>query len=691
MIRQAELWKKTMLSAHNRPMTSPAAPSPMLSPREHMVLNSLKGPWSQRAAMWHQQMLRARLVQWCQRNLERERLQYEIMRAMQAKGGNPYSVVQPHGQIPHMMVPGFNGMPQQNGIWNQGGNPYSGPQQNIPGPAVVALVHQLSNGHQSRDPQGTHPFAGVSQRPIVQGPGNPYNHVRPFLEPQGRPLPPSYGGPQDRGMRGPLARTPWDLDPFQQNPALLADPRTRAALEKERRLVALAFYQYMMNQQRANDVTRRPSMSGGGYPSPIPPPPVRGIDLPGPIPQNDRAMAGDGLDYNTGHDDQFQSGPGQDTDVTEPQSPAVSMVNDAPMQPNPQGPQMPMAGGPGAMPNGLGEPEAPSQEEIAKMEACRGQLEPEMDTCLDSYKLTLEQFMNPDYMTLARDVCESSASVGQCIMRQDKACGEGTQILITRKMINSVLQMMGMVCQQIMARGDTPMPQPPMGGPSPGGMVPPSLESTNQPLPASSETTDEMPQPDSTEDTEIPALPPTEKPENPKFHPTESKVKSKPTDAPHAAAHSEGPKNQGHDAAHPVSHDGRLAILGYPAWVVITLGVLLVLVLFMSVLLCCVCVRRRRRQKSLAINKEIDKLPEPLDSGKLAAIGIPPPMYTTTPVHQTQDDLTLPPLDLAEEEESEAGALPEKKPQLEEDADDESDDKSGDEKKDKKKEKKEKK
>jgi len=224
------------------------------------------------------------------------------------------------------------------------------------------------------------------------------------------------------------------------------------------------------------------------------------------------------------------------------------------------------------------------------------------------------------------------------------------------------------------------MPNPAMPG-SGAGMAPPYRESTNQPI-AGPETTNGMPPSKSTEDTEIPALPPTEKPENHKFQPTKSETEAKTTTAPHHAAAQENTQaNTGHDAAHPVSYESR--IMGYPAWLVISLGVLLVLVLLMSVLLCAVCVRRRRRQKTVDINKEIDKIPEPLDSGKLATIGIPPPLYTTTPVHQT-DELSLPPLDIDED------TVTDEKPPLDEDADDESDDKSGDEQNDKK-EKKEKK
>ena len=32
------------------------------------------------------------------------------------------------------------------------------------------------------------------------------------------------------------------MDPFQKNPAMMADPRTQIAIEKERQLVALAYY-----------------------------------------------------------------------------------------------------------------------------------------------------------------------------------------------------------------------------------------------------------------------------------------------------------------------------------------------------------------------------------------------------------------------------------------------------------------
>jgi len=82
----------------------------------------------------------------------------------------------------------------------------------------------------------------------------------------------------------------------------------------------------------------------------------------------------------------------------------------------------------------------------------------------------------------------------------------------------------------------------------------------------------------------------------------------------------------------------------------------------------------------VVINTDIDKMPQPLDCGKLAAIqGIPPPMYTTTVEQQTQDELSLPPLDLNDELDSEsvaASQTDEKQAPLDEDADDESDEKS---------------
>ena len=66
------------------------------------------------------------------------------------------------------------------------------------------------------------------------------------------------------------------------------------------------------------------------------------------------------------------------------------------------GPQPPMAGEPGMMMP----PQSPSPEEIQQMQQCQAILTPKIDECLQGHDMTLEKFMNPEYMSNAREICE---------------------------------------------------------------------------------------------------------------------------------------------------------------------------------------------------------------------------------------------------------------------------------------------
>ena len=66
------------------------------------------------------------------------------------------------------------------------------------------------------------------------------------------------------------------------------------------------------------------------------------------------------------------------------------------------GPQPPMAD----QPEMMMPPHPPTAEEIQQMQECQQILTPRIDGCLQSHQMTLENFMNPEYMPKAREVCE---------------------------------------------------------------------------------------------------------------------------------------------------------------------------------------------------------------------------------------------------------------------------------------------
>ncbi|XP_059143850.1 uncharacterized protein LOC131931160 [Physella acuta] len=187
----------------------------------------------------------------------------------------------------------------------------------------------------------------------------------------------------------PEARTPWDLDPFnmQQFPGFRNDARSSI---RERQMLAMAFYQQMMDQYK----------------------PITRNDGPLQSKNNQNQLQGVKEDL-------------QSVSVKDSSSAQAQAVGTRP-------------------------------DELLQVEKCQSVLQPKLDECLGLYDITLQQFMNPEYINKARVICQNDASVGQCITRLDTSCGEVT----ARKMINSILKMMGLVCQHIRTNGGkAPMPE----------------------------------------------------------------------------------------------------------------------------------------------------------------------------------------------------------------------------------------
>ncbi|CAL1542962.1 unnamed protein product [Lymnaea stagnalis] len=280
-----------------------------------------------------------------------------------------------------------------------------------------------------------------------------------------------------------------------------------------------------------------------------------------------------------------------------------------------------------------GEHNQPTPQELESMKKCQASLEPRLNECLKGHSLTIEQFVNPDFMDKSRALCKDSNAVGECIMKLDTVCGQDA-VDTTRKMIHSILSMMGGVCQKIMSLGEQGVPTSSKG--IPRG---PLLRSGGMPpnTPAQSKGNDVK--------SPLPNLAskqvPTSEDMLPSADVSNNNVPSQ-QDVDGASAKA----NTGHDTADYVSRD--LEIFGYPLWLIITLILILVVLLLLFVMVTCLCVRRRRRQKKVVITKEIEKMPIPIDE-KMCTVGIPPPSYTTTAVQQNEDGLALPPLDIGED------------------------------------------
>ncbi|GFR76408.1 hypothetical protein ElyMa_000482000 [Elysia marginata] len=714
MVREAELWRQKVLQSRLGGQFSQDA-APMLSRRDHL-LASVVGPWAHQAAVWHQdtlrskmahamaqaQMIQAQMTQAAQSHFARGAFQEGAMRGYLTELVRREMQKQQHRQL--------------------AGNPYSRATLDINDPNIQALLrmHNLQ-------PTGGNPYAAMHGRgPAMTRPRmgeNPYDNVRPF----GR-----HPDMVNAGMRPPRARTPWDLDPFNKQvpPFMRGDPRRVQGTD--RRLMAMAMYQHLMAHHRPDT---RSNQAPPRYPEGMMPPMVK--DFQPEVPMS----FGDEQAQQNQESDRWSSPKPEETPVPDMMPPGENtlglgletsesgneigatdsipsqvppmtngldnMANDnmQSMSGNPamrMGPQPPMAGEQGMMMP----PQPPSPEEIQQMQQCQELLTPKINECLQSHQITLEQFMNPEYMPTARLVCQDSVSVGQCMTKLDGACGQ-TEVLavtVTRKMLASVLQMMTMVCRQIEARGgdaEIPPLQTQHGGPSDqmGGEREPinTQREENVPGPArddlpaflGSETTLEENDPKSTSDPSASNVFPDG------FRHTMSSVQSE-TDAVKTNHKLSSKDNQvtenperksaasqsqsGHDHAHPVAAEVKM--FGLPLWLVIFVGLVSLLVLVLVTIIACLCVRRQRRKK---VDIEIEKVPSPLD-GKLYTVGIPPPSYTTAAVRQTQDGLNLPPLDLVEDsvvvpvdDEDDKKSMDEKPPLEASDADDESDEKEKEE------------
>ncbi|RUS92159.1 hypothetical protein EGW08_000012 [Elysia chlorotica] len=731
MVREAELWRqRAMMNRQGGQFSQGAAP--MLSPRDHL-LASVAGPWAQQAAVWHQDTLRSKLAhamaqaQMAQAQMARtaqehfgtgqgqwqqnEMTPFHITRAMQQRGGNPYSAVDPRAMMAMAKQSTFQSgamrgylaelarqeMQRQNLRQQQQQpaiNPYSHRPLDINDPNIQAMLrmHNLQ-------PTGGNPFAALPHAaPAMNRPGminNPYDRTRPY----GR-----QPGAINGGMRPPQARTPWDLDPFgNQVPPFMTGDRRRGT-PNDRQMIAMAMYQHLMAHHRPETSPNQPAP---GYPEDMMLPMAKQFqpDVPMSLgdaqPQQNQegeswtaikpeenfmtaAMpqgSGDlGIDTT---DSRSDMGPGNPTPPQLPpmtNGPSMDNTNMPPMSGNPamgMGLQPPMADNPDMMMP----PQPPTAEEIQQMQQCQQILTPKIDECLQSHQMTLETFMNPEYMPQARLICEDSISIGQCITQLDGACGttEVMAVTVTRKMLASVLQMMTMVCRQIEARGDASIPplQTQHGGPA-GGMgeerepiTDPREENIPGParddLPAflGSEASQGEGQLEMTSDPTVPSQTESDE-QNPKLNNAGDK-ENQVTEAtkPDSAA-----SQSGHDHALPVAAEAKM--FGLPLWLLVFVGVVSLLVLVLAAVIACLCVRRSRRK---TVDIEIEKVPSPLD-GKLYTVGIPPPSYTTTAVPQTQDGLNLPPLDLVEDSVVVPLEDEDEKPPLEtSDADDESDEK----------------
>lgn len=710
MVREADLWRQRVLQNLQGGQLSHGGAS-MLSAQDHL-LASVAGPWAHQAAMWnqdamrskmaqemgHAQMVQAQIAQAAQTHFGRGQLQQHdlspvnIMKAMQQSGGNPYSLMDPRaialakqsafqegamrGYLAELARQELQKQQLQQHR-QQAVNPYSHRSLDITDPNIQALLrmHNLQ-------PSGENPFAAVPpRRPGMSGSrmgDNPYDRVRPF-------------GPTT-GLQSPRARTPWDLDPFNKQ----APPFMRGQTS-DRQMMAMAMYQHLMSHHQPET---RPNQPGPGYPEERMPPMVR--DFQPEIlmrPNNEQLQQNQASDRWSAPkpeempaadmvpqlDGSLETESIADGSEMPPQGPPNSMMNDLENMNDPNMP--PMSGSPAIpmseqQPGMMMPPQAPSPEEIQKLQQCQETLTPKIDQCLQGHQISLEQFMNPEFMATARTVCRDNIAIGQCIKQLDSACGqsEGMTVTMTRQILTSVLQMMTMVCRQIEARGEAEIPplQTQHGGPSDqvvGEREPiETPQEENVPGPARDDLPAFLGQ-----DTEpVPELDATAQPEtkteetNPKLDNSNGHVTENEPEPGSAATQSQS----GHDHAQPVSSETKM--FGLPLWLVIFVGLVSLSVLLLATIIACLCVRRQKRKK---VDIEIEKMPSPLD-GKLYTVGIPPPSYTTAAVPQTQDGLNLPPLDLVDgsvmvpvdDEDDKKGN--DEKPRLEaSDADDESDEK----------------
>ncbi|XP_055887629.1 uncharacterized protein LOC106070978 isoform X6 [Biomphalaria glabrata] len=417
-------------------------------------------PYNQQAALWHQQALRARLAQ----------LQDLYVRS--------------RGQLPPRMMEAAQAIQQD--LQQRESNPYSVP-----------------SGRRY---------------------GNPYNSL-----PQQTPM---YLPPQ--GARVPEARTPWDLDPFnqqqnpfgqQQNSGYMSDPRASENYNRERQLLAMAVFKQLMDQQRARMAVsspvlraQKPTLEQTQTTTPeavkVPEPPKNEVPKEMPLmptpeemvqmrechsvlePKIKACFASQDMSIEQFMNPEFIQKSSklcqnnavliqciqQLGDVCVEKSAQISKkVLDSVLRtvgmvcqqiasrvgtqpvPAPQTQQtqdqVSQSSGSTESPNQAQAPEEsqddqtmPSLEEQQQMRQCQGILEPALNECVKSYEITLDQFMNPNFMNKARAVCQDSTNVAMCIKKLDSTCG-ASNVKTTKKMLNSILGMMGMVCQQIQVEG----------------------------------------------------------------------------------------------------------------------------------------------------------------------------------------------------------------------------------------------
>ncbi|KAH9488558.1 hypothetical protein Btru_061823 [Bulinus truncatus] len=408
-IQQAEYLRRQQL-AMNSPMYAPVPVQREVQPMS---------PYSQQAALWHQQALRARLSQL--EDYARSR-GYPFKRkmcvtCMKTLMGRPASMremptfgkwMYPNYMISRVNRPRPYFITPMNKPYRRMYMPPTSPR---PVPKLRNPYAMTSSGQQTPyfmessftvqqeiQPMGNNPYSLTRGNSDVKYlvdrvqadrlPGNPYNNIPS----QGQNyLPPI--------AKMPSARTPWDLDPFsqQQNPGFMNDPRLPNRLNRERQLLALAVFKELMNRRRSRLSTVTPSFRARQ--------PVISPEL----------------------------------------AKTTTPVSESTKLPEPKE-------GEGSMPSGF--PQMPSPEELAQMRVCQSVLEPQIKDCFLTQNLTAEQFMSPDFVEKSAQLCKNSADVGQCIQKLEGVCGESAAG-VNKKVTDSLLRMIGMVCNQIMARASS--------------------------------------------------------------------------------------------------------------------------------------------------------------------------------------------------------------------------------------------
>ncbi|XP_055887625.1 uncharacterized protein LOC106070978 isoform X2 [Biomphalaria glabrata] len=527
-------------------------------------------PYNQQAALWHQQALRARLAQLqdlyvrsrgypirhtpcvsCRRMkpvvslpapgvprpyfARQFQAPYLLSRANkpypQARLDKPYPQIRLDKTYPQIRMDKPYPQIRLDKSYPRGLNLYTSPR-----PVMIARNPYSSLTSSGQLPPRMMEAAQAIQQDLQQRESNPYSvpsgrrYGNPYNSlPQQTPM---YLPPQ--GARVPEARTPWDLDPFnqqqnpfgqQQNSGYMSDPRASENYNRERQLLAMAVFKQLMDQQRARMAVsspvlraQKPTLEQTQTTTPeavkVPEPPKNEVPKEMPLmptpeemvqmrechsvlePKIKACFASQDMSIEQFMNPEFIQKSSklcqnnavliqciqQLGDVCVEKSAQISKkVLDSVLRtvgmvcqqiasrvgtqpvPAPQTQQtqdqVSQSSGSTESPNQAQAPEEsqddqtmPSLEEQQQMRQCQGILEPALNECVKSYEITLDQFMNPNFMNKARAVCQDSTNVAMCIKKLDSTCG-ASNVKTTKKMLNSILGMMGMVCQQIQVEG----------------------------------------------------------------------------------------------------------------------------------------------------------------------------------------------------------------------------------------------